>query len=160
MSKHDYITQIEHKIDAHRQTIAALQREIDKLEGAAEVIAQLRGNDGIMALDVTPEKKSAPMFTIRKKIDGPTRKRAKYEPVKSADLKAGILEALTEPGGLKLADIADVMGFNRDDKKARNRIWYALDQMIKAGEADKDGNIYILPPPRRIAPEMYGADSG
>jgi hypothetical protein len=142
MSKHDYIAQIAHKIDAHRQTIAALQREIDKLEGAAEVIAQLRGSDNaVLTLDAMPEKKVSAAYVIRKKIE---RQRQKFEPVKSAAIKSKLLDIISAKSD-GLAEIADRMGYDRRDKQPRNRVWYTLDKMIKAGEIAKDGPLYIMP---------------
>lgn len=140
--KHDYITQIQHKIDAHRQTIEALQREIDKLEGAAEVIAQLRGNDGVLALDVTPEKKSSgPLYTIRKRA-APVGER-----LSSKGMDKQAKAALTvHADGLTMKDLGGAIGLQPGDKKAANRLWYAMDVAIKAGKFVKEDGLYKLPP--------------
>ncbi len=134
--KHDYITQISHKIDAHRQTIAALQREIDKLEGAAEVIAQLRGNDGVMALDVTPEKKSVPAFTIRKKIEDPTRRAPyKIDKVAAKETREKIIEAL---GKAPQATAGIVAHFGDIDNTRKQRIYASLTKMKDNGLIRRD----------------------
>jgi hypothetical protein len=136
-----YLDQIDSMIAAHRQTIEALQREIYKLEGAAEVIAQLRGNDGIMALDVTPERKISGAITIRKKA-APTGER-----VSSAGMEERAAAALTiHKDGLGMKQLAIAMGLQQSDKRVVNRLWYALNSAIKAGKFTKEGNLYKLPP--------------
>lgn len=147
MSKSTYLEQIASKIAAHRQTINALMAEIDKLEGAAEVIAQLRGNDGIMALDVAPEKTAGPLYTIRKKVEPPAKpKRKPYTIDKEAAARARqlILKAL-EAGPLTsgeiIANLSDDLPYDQ-----KQRIYAALTKMKEKGLVDRnEQNVYSLP---------------
>jgi hypothetical protein len=148
MSKHDYIYQIESKIEAHRQTIEALQREIDKLEGAADVIRQLRGNDGALALDVTPEKKAGPLYTIRKKVEPPAAVRQARKPYKidkeaAARTREMILQALqTGPctSGELIAHLGDV------PSEQKQRVYASLTKMKEKGLIERnEQNVYSLP---------------
>jgi hypothetical protein len=157
MSKHNYLDQIAHKIDAHRQTIEALQREIDKLEGAAEVITQLRGNDGgaTLTLEAQPDKKVSPAFTIRK-ID-PEKKisvgRGGGNKGRTIDRERGnvargqVMDLMrtVDAHGVTTADINHRLGFT--DRRDRQLIWNVVSQFKIDGKLvrDEDGR-YHLPP--------------
>lgn len=150
--KATYLDQIENKITAHRQTIQALQNEIDKLQGAAEVIAQLRGNDGFdaKALDITPDRKTGPAYTIRKIGSGPGRGNHAAGGITGPEIRKRITAALqAHRDGMTLKDIGPAIGL-APDKKVANRVWYQLNEMAKAGLIDKDGHTYILRQPRVI----------
>lgn len=139
MSKNDYIAQIEHKIDAHRQTIDALQREIEKLEGAIDVIAQLRGNDGArMTIDVTPEKRSE-RITIAK-ITGQQPRRVPKEPMGTLVERVRTGMADMEPA--QAVQIGRKVGLTKpEDLK---RIWYVLGKLIDEGAAVKENGLFLL----------------
>lgn len=145
--KATYLDQIENKITAHRQTIQALQHEIDKLQGAAEVIAQLRGNDGFettKALDITPDRRTSQSYTIRKITGGGTMD------IKGPELQKRIKAALeAHRDGLNLTGLAEALAIP-NNKQAKNRVWYQLNEMRKAGKIDVDGHTYFL---KREAPQ-------
>lgn len=150
--KHNYLTAIDVMISTHRAEAERHLREVERLSIARDVLEDLKRVDGqptlllhAERLTVSEPAGSGPL-TIRKKVpERPTRERRKFEPVRSADLKGKILVALSQPMDMKLSDVTDALGIDRKDKQARSRAWYALDQMIKAGEVAKDGNNYILP---------------
>lgn len=144
MTKHNYLDQIAHKIDAHRQTIEALQREIDKLEGAAEVITQLRGNDGgaTLTLEAQPDKKVSPAFTIRK-IDPEKKTRQKKQQLSINELGELAKTALAEKPGITGTEIARYLGF--DDEPGQKRVWYAVKRLFDNGQLRRDGQNYHLP---------------
>lgn len=145
--KATYLDQIENKIAAHRQTIEALQNEIYKLEGAAEVIAQLRGNDGMQTLMLKAEpaaRKSEPI-TIRR-IGSSERGARAAGGITGPEIRKRIMAALqANRRGMTLKDIGPAIGLPAD-KKTANRIWYQLNQMHQADEIEKDGHTYILKP--------------
>jgi hypothetical protein len=142
--KATYLDQIENKIAAHRQTIEALQYEISKLEGAAEVIAQLRGNDGVqtLMLKAEPAARRSEPITIRKISDGRGARAAGG--ITGPEIRKRTKAALeANKGGMLLKQIGPAIGLP-DDKKTANRIWYQLNQMHLAGDIEKDGHTYIL----------------
>jgi hypothetical protein len=146
--KATYLDQIENKITAHRQTIQALQHEIDKLQGAAEVIAQLRGNDGFettKALDITPDRRTSQSYTIRKIGDGaPGRGARAAGGITGPEIRKRLEAALqANRNGMTLKDIGPAIGLP-PDKKTANRIWYQLNELAKLGRIDKDGHTYML----------------
>jgi hypothetical protein len=127
MSKAGYLEQIEFKIAAHQQTVDALLGEIQKLRNAAEVIAQLRGNDldgGPVTLEVTPDKKRSSPITIRK-IGGPDKGgRRSRGLAQRQELRQRIEALLRDNGPLPAGQIRHKL--DMVDKQHDRTIWGTL----------------------------------
>lgn len=140
MSK-PYIDQIDTMIDAHMMTIESLRAEVERLESAKSVILMLRGDDGMGQIrDVTPKAKKSQEITIRK-LAGP--KKEKLSSKGMDDQAIAVLAVFKD--GLKMKDLVAAMDLPTDDKRATNRLWYALDIAIKAGKLIKEEGFYKLP---------------
>jgi hypothetical protein len=131
MTKSTYLDQIEFKIAAHQQTIDALLGEIQKLKNAAEVIAQLRGNDGggPVTLDVTPEKKTSGPITIRR-LGGPVKRDVvKFGKKQGQELRQRILDCLTDSEPMTTNEIRAQLDLT--DESHNKPIWNTLYYMSK-----------------------------
>jgi hypothetical protein len=141
MTKSTYLDQIEFKIAAHQQTVDALLGEIQKLRNAAEVIAQLRGNDGggPVTLDITPDKKTSGPITIRK-IGGPkSREGMRVDKKAIKAIRQAILDFIGRKETVQSADVAESLHL---EKKI---VWNHLYALKNLGLVIFEDGVYRLP---------------